>query len=351
MKPQMLKNKNINKMNVPMRIVRLISKINEYKGKQQLYLQQSPQVLNGLKEVAIIQSTTASNRLEGVVAKKHRLEKIFKDEKLEFKDRSEGEIAGYKDVLNTIHSSFNAIPISANILLQLHRDLYKYIPSEGGHWKIADNQITEELPDGETFIRFDPVSAFETPSAMEQLCNMFNSYVKENEVEPLILIADFILDFLCVHPFSDGNGRISRLLTILLLYKFEYEVGRFISLEKIIEESKESYYKTLYESSLNWHEGKHESLIWTEYFLGVMLSAYKEFELRVGMISNKKGNKSERIKAAVEQTKGEFTKEDIRKFCPDIGESTINRVLAKLKEENKISPVSRGRSAKWRKNY
>lgn len=346
----MLKNKQLSNMNVPMRIVRILSKINEYKGKQQLYLQQSPQTLNTLKEAAIIQSTTASNRIEGIVAKKSRLHEILTEGKLEFQNRSEGEIAGYKEVLNTIYSSFNAIPISANVVLQLHRDLYKYIPAEGGKWKNADNLIEEELATGEKLVKFRPLSAFETPRAMEELCNEFNNNVKENEIEPLILIADFILDFLCIHPFNDGNGRIARVLTLLLLYKFEYEVGRFISLEKIIEDSKESYYRTLYESSLHWHEGEHDPLIWAEYFLSVMIAAYKDFEQRVGIISNKKGNKSERIVNAVEQTKGEFTKEDIRKYCPDVGESTINRVLVKLKEENTITPVGRGRNAKWRKH-
>jgi len=264
-------------------------------------------------------------------------------------DRSEGEIAGYRDVLNTIHTSYEAIPINPNIILQLHRDLYKYISAKGGDWKSQDNIIGEILPGGERYVRFKPVSASRTPKAIEELCDYLNEEMQKENIESLILIGSFILDFLCIHPFNDGNGRISRLLTLLLLYKYDYKVGRFISLEKIIEESKSSYYKTLNKSSIGWHDGDHNLFIWLEYFLGTLLAAYKKFEDRVGLVKSKKGNKSYRVEQAVKNVLGTFTKEDIRNACPDVSESTINRVFRKLKDEGEIEVLGKGRNAKWKR--
>jgi Fic family protein len=338
-----LKNKNI-----PMKIVKLIGKINEYKGKQELYIEQSPQILEKLKEVAIIQSTKASNSIEGIVVTDKRLNEIMKDDTI-LKDRSEGEIAGYRDVLNTIHTSFDSIPVNCNIILQLHRDLYKYVSANGGEWKNQNNIIGEILPSGEKHVRFRPLNAAETPEAMNELCEYLSTEMSEENVDPLILIGSFILDFLCIHPFNDGNGRVSRLLTLLLLYKYEYRVGRYISLEKIIENSKSSYYETLNKSSVGWHDGDHNIFIWLDYFLGSLLAAYKEFENRVGTVNNKKGNKSYRVEQAVKNVLGTFTKEDIRQACPDVSDSTINRVFRKLKKEGVIEVLGKGRSAKWKR--
>lgn len=342
------KNKKLVNENIPMNIVRLIGKINVYKGKQDLYIDQAPQALERLKDVAIIQSTKASNSIEGIVVTDKRLRAIMKDD-TRLHDRSEGEIAGYRDVLNTIHTSYDAIPINSNIILQLHRDLYKYISAEGGKWKNQDNIIGEILPTGEKFVRFKPVSASETPHFMKGLCDYLDNEIKEERIEPLILIGTFILDFLCIHPFNDGNGRISRLLTLLLLYKYDYIVGRYISLEKIIEESKASYYETLNQSSIGWHKGNHNIFIWLDYFLGTLLAAYKEFEQRVGLIRNRSGNKSYRVEQAIKSVLGTFTKEDIRNACPDVSESTINRVFSKLKEEEIIEVLGKGRNAKWKR--
>jgi len=338
----------LEQMAIPMNIVMLIAAINEYKGKQDLYKQQSPQILETLRSVAVIQSTKASNSLEGIVTNDKRLKEIV-EKKVTPQNRSEGEIAGYRDVLATIHASHEAIPINCNIILQLHRDLYKFLPIKGGTWKNADNIIEETLPDGTKLIRFRPTSAFETPMAMDELCNYLRNERNKEKVEPLILTGTFIFDFLCIHPFNDGNGRMARLLTLLLLYQFGYEVGRFISLEKIVEESKESYYATLAESSIGWHEEEHNIFIWLEYFLGIVLAAYKEFEERVGVINLKKGKKNERIENMIEHTIGEFNKEEIRNACPDVAESTINRVLEKLKGEGKIVSMGKGRNAKWKK--
>ncbi|MFW6025567.1 MAG: Fic family protein [Candidatus Woesearchaeota archaeon] len=342
------RNEKLKNKNIPMKIVKLIAKINEYKGKQDLYTEQSPQVLEKLKEVAIIQSTKASNSIEGIVVTDKRFNKIMKDD-TRLKDRSEGEIAGYRDVLNTIHTSYDDIPVNPNIILQLHRDLYKYVSANGGNWKNQNNIIGEILPSGEKHVRFKPLNAAETPEAMGELCEYLNTEMSEENIDSLILIGSFILDFLCVHPFNDGNGRISRLLTLLLLYKYDYKVGRFISLEKIIEESKSSYYETLNKSSVGWHDGDHNIFIWLDYFLGTLLAAYKEFENRVGIVKNKKGNKSYRVEQAVKNILGTFTKEDIRQACPDVSDSTINRVFKKLKEEGVIEVLGKGRSAEWKR--
>jgi Fic family protein len=254
-----------------------------------------------------------------------------------------------KEVLNTIHSAFNAIPVISSVLLQLHRDLYKFLSAKGGNYKNTDNVIEEILPNGTKYIRFKSVDAVSTPSYMEKLREEYRKEVAKGEVEPLVLIAALILDFLCIHPFNDGNGRISRLLTLLLLYQSGLEVGRFISLEKIIEDSKEAYYEALNKSSMLWHDGKNNLYIWLEYFLGVIIKAYKELEDRVGCTLNTKGSKSKRIEMAIDGKWGYFTKNEIRTICPDVGEATINRVFEKLRVEGKIEAVGEGRNSKWKK--
>lgn len=343
-------NNRLNNITLPMNLVRMLTYINEYKGKQELYKRQSPQILNTLKEVAIIQSTESSNRIEGIYTSNKRLQEIVNN-KVEPRDRSESEIAGYRDVLNTIHSSYDAIPVNSSVILQLHRDLYKFLPVRGGSYKNVNNVIEEILPDGSKYIRFKPVDAFYTPMYMEKLCDEYRKISIKGEVEPLVYIGSFILDFLCIHPFNDGNGRISRLITLLLLYQSGFEVGGFISIEKIIEESKETYYEALNKSSMLWHDGKHNLEIWLEYFLGVILKSYKQLEERVGYVTNVKGGKSQRIEKAIEGKLGYFTKGEIRNICPDVAEATINRVFDKLKAEGKIEVVGKGRSAKWKKLY
>ena len=341
-------NGKLNKLALPMSIVRMLTTINEYKGKQALYKKQSPQMLDTLKDVAMVQSAESSNRIEGIYTSNKRLREIM-DNKSEPRDGSESEIAGYRDVLNTIHSAFDAIPIKSSVLLQLHRDLYKFSSAKGGNYKNTNNVIEEILADGSSYIRFKPVDAFYTPNYMERLCEEYRKEIAKEEIEPLILIAAFILDFLCIHPFNDGNGRMSRLLTLLLLYQSGFEVGRFISLEKIIENSKETYYEALNKSSMLWHDGKNNLYIWVEYFLGIIIKAYKELEERVGYIENAKGSKSARIEKAIEGRLGYFTKNEIRNICPDVGEATINRVFEKLRVEGQIEAVGKGRSAKWKK--
>lgn len=341
-------NNKLNNLALPMNIVRMLTTINEYKGKRDLYKKQSPQILKTLKDVAIIQSAESSNRIEGIYTSNKRLREIM-DNKIEPRDRSESEIAGYRDVLNTVHNDFDAIPVKSSVLLQLHRDLYKFSSAKGGSYKNTDNVIEEVLPNGTKYIRFKPVDAFSTTIYMEKLCEEYRKEFVKEEVDPLVLIATFILDFLCIHPFNDGNGRMSRLITLLLLYQSGFEVGRFISLEKIIEDSKETYYEALHKSSMLWHDGKNNLYIWFEYFLGVIIKAYKELEDRVGCIDNTRGSKSERIEMAIEGKLGYFTKNEIRTVCPDVGEATINRVFEKLRVEKKIEVVGRGRNSKWKR--
>jgi Fic family protein len=247
--------------------------LGEYRGKQALYFKQSPEILKNLQQVAVIESSESSNRLEGITAPHNRIADLVIKNSVPI-DRSEQEIAGYRDALNLIHQSGQHMRFTNNIILQLHSWLYRYQAHEGGQWKKSDNQITEIHPDGTKRIRFTPTTAFETPRAMERLIEGYETCIQSIQKEPLIILPLTILDFLCIHPFSDGNGRTARLLTLLLLYHFDYQVGRYISLERIFEESKESYYSTLEKSSKGWHEGQHDVMPWMTYFWGVLLRAY-----------------------------------------------------------------------------
>lgn len=323
----------------------LINAIAIYNGKEELYFQQTPQALETLREVALIESSESSNRIEGITAPLHRIKAIvLKDAKPQ--NRSEEEIAGYRNALSLIHESHQDIPFSINVILQLHQMLYRYHPGKGGHWKITDNNIIEKNLDGTVKrVRFTPSSALVTPQMMEDLVT---SYKKANELQytPLVIIPLTILDFLCIHPFSDGNGRSSRLITLLLLYHFGYKVGHYISLERIFEESKETYYEALEASSIGWHEQKHDIRPWLNYFWGALLSAYRELEDRVGLVKGK-GFKSEQVNIVIEKKIGEFGILDIEKDCPGIGRDTIRKVLRKLRDEGKIKSSGTGRSAKW----
>ena len=257
----------IGHLSITMNLLNLTNKIAEYRGKQNLYERQVPQVLDTLRSHAIIQSTESSNRIEGITVSSWRFNSIMK-ENAPPKDRSEAEIAGYRDVLRTIHESYAYIPMRPGSILQLHRDLMAYVGAgQGGKWKVTDNVIEETLPTGETRVRFVPTPAWQTSDAMESLCRMFDVQRDIGNIPDVILIAVFVLDFLSIHPFPDGNGRMARLLTLLLLYQSGYMVERYISLEKIIEETKEQYYDTLYISSQGWHEGNQDLLSWVEYIL------------------------------------------------------------------------------------
>ncbi|AJS60868.1 Fic family protein [Paenibacillus sp. IHBB 10380] len=328
-------------------VFELVAAISEYKGKEGLYSYQSPEILKRLQGVATIQSTESSNRIEGIVVNGKRLKKLMAESTTP-QNRSENELAAYRMVLSQIHASAQEIPITPNLIKQLHGMLYKFSPGEGGHFKINDNAITERQLDGKEILRFSPTPAFQTNEAMSDLCTSFSTAMEKKYPHPLIAIGAFVLDFLCIHPFRDGNGRMARLLTLLSLYHAGYEVGRFISLEKIIEDTKDRYYATLHRSSQGWHEDGHQLVPWLEYFLGVILAAYKEFENRAGLITDGRGQKSSRIREMVKGMLGSFTAADIEERCPDIARPTINAALKKMSEEGIVLRDGMGRSAKWR---
>ena len=329
-------------------LVRSTSRLHEYRGREQLYRQQAPQALKTLREVAVIQSTESSNRIEGVEATPARLKAIMKD-KTAPQNRSEQAIAGYRDVLNTIHAHHADMSVTPNVVLQLHRDLFTYMDVQGGTWKPTNNRITQRHPDGQELVRFEPVPAFQTADYMDQLHERLHALWHKDEVDKLFIIAAYVLDFLCIHPFLDGNGRMARLLTLLLLYQAGYEVGRYISLERVIEKSRESYYDSLYKSSQGWHEAQHTLQPWTEYLLGVLLAAYGEFEERVGTLRLRRGAKTERVINAVERLPDGFKTRDVERLCPSVSRSLIRKVFRELKEEGKIEAEGRGPAAVWRK--
>ncbi len=329
-------------------LVRMVRRLGEYKGKQNLFKRQSPDVLKNLRQVAIVQSTESSNRLENITAEPNRFQEIMKH-KSKPKNRNESEIAGYRDVLDTIHTSAGNIKISEKIIQQFHRDIMKYTGISGGKWKNKQNEIIEFLPNGTKRIRFKPIEPFLVNEYMIQLQCLYNEQISLQKIDPLFLIPIYILDFLCIHPFNDGNGRISRLITLLLLYHQGYEVGRYISIEKIIEKTKESYYETLEISSREWHTGKHDPIPWITYFFSTLLAAYDEFERRAGIIIKGKGTKTEMVINAIDAHIGEFSVSDLKKNCPLVSIDMIRYVMKKLKSDGKIEIVKLGRNAKWRK--
>ena len=331
-------------------IINLISKIHEYKGKQSYLLETKKDSLETLLKVAKIQSTSSSNKIEGIYTTDKRINEIV-NQKLEPKNRNEEEIAGYRDVLTLIHENYNFIDINQNTILQLHRDLYKYTGySYGGKFKNSQNFIEEENEKGEKKIRFTPLSPVETPIAIEELCKNYNELVNNEMCDLLVLIPIFILDFVSIHPFNDGNGRMSRLLTLLLLYKANYMVGKYISIEKIIEETKESYYDTLEKSSVSWHNNENDYSYFVEYYLGIILNAYKEFDSRINIVENKKITAYDRIIGIFKDNIIPIDKAFIINKCPDLSETTIERALNKLLKEDKIVKISGGRYTKYKWN-
>lgn len=324
-------------------IVNMLSQIHEFKGEQKLYIEAQSDTLTQLVEIAKIQSTEASNNIEGIYTSDERLKNLVLNKTMP-RTRGEQEIAGYRDVLATIHDSYEFIPVRPSIILQLHRDLYKFSgKSIGGAYKNSDNIIAEEDAEGNRFVRFQPLPAWETPEAIEQICNAFNDVMSRGEADPLLIIPMFILDFLCIHPFNDGNGRMSRLLTLLLLYKAGYIVGKYISIEKVIETSKDTYYEALQSSSQDWHEEKNDYAHFVRYMLGVILSAYREFSERVKVLTTSGMSKPDRIREIIKDTLGKITKTEIMHKCPDISQVTIQRTLNELVKNGNIIKIGGGR--------
>lgn len=327
-------------------ILNLVAKIHEYKGRQEMFVRQKPVELDRLTELAKIQSTEASNRIEGIVTAGTRMKRLL-NEKTTPRNRDENEIMGYRDVLNTIHESYEYIPIRSSYILQLHRDLLRRSgASYGGTFKNVQNYINETLPDGTVFTRFTPTAPHETPMAVEAICEAYEQARAKQSIDTLILIPCFIIDFLCIHPFNDGNGRMSRLLTLLLLYRDGYNVGKYISMEKQIEKTKDCYYDSLEAADIGWHEGNNDPTPFIRYTLSVLLDCYTEFEDRVRYMDAAGVSSSayDIVKQYVSEKVGKFTGSDVTAHCPSIGRSSALAALKKLTDEGLIVRQGSGRA-------
>lgn len=338
----------IDKISVPVATTWLVSSCMEAKGKQDLWVRQKPEVLNALREQAIIQSVESSNRIEGVTVDAHRLRPIVLG-KTKPRDRSEEELAGYRSALNWIFSRKRPVPIEPSTILHLHALAQGGTSGDAGRWKQRDNEIIEFLPSGERKIRFLPISAAKTPKAIQQLCLAYHDVSGIEKVPILITIATFIFDFLCVHPFRDGNGRVSRLLTTLLLQQTGFAVGRYVSLEKLIEERKEDYYDILASCSQGWHEGQNEIIPWWNYFLSILKQAYDSFAARVESATSHRHGKSELVTQAIQSAIGPFTLSEIQQVCPSVSGQLIKKILNQMKHNGELQLKGRGRSALWEK--
>lgn len=324
-------------------ILGLIGAIYKEAGKQEMYLKQRPEELEKLVDIAKIQSTEASNAIEGIVTTNTRIRQLV-EKKTTPKNRDEQEIAGYRDVLNIIHENFDAIPISQNYILQLHKILYSHMNNPmAGRTKSAQNYISTTYPDGHTEILFTPLAPYETPEALDKICEEYNRVIGNMEVEPLIAIPVFIHDFLCIHPFNDGNGRISRLLTTLLLYRNGFYVGKYISLEAKIAKNKDLYYDALGQSQNGWHEGTEDVVPFIKYLLGTVLAAYKDFIDRFALVETKLPA-LEMVRRVTLNKIGRFTKQDIREFCPSLSISSVEGALRKLVASGELKREGSGKN-------
>lgn len=324
-------------------MLELIAAIYKEAGKQEMYLKRRPKELEKLVYIAKIQSTEASNAIEGIVTTNTRIRQLAL-EKTTPKNRDEQEIAGYRDVLGIIHESFDTIPITQNYILQLHKVLYSYINNPvAGKTKTVQNYITASYPDGHSETLFTPLAPYETPDALDRLCEEYNRVIGNMELEPLIVIPIFIHDFLCIHPFNDGNGRMSRLLTTLLLYRNGFYVGRYISLEAKIAKNKDLYYDALYESQIGWHEGTDDPVPFIKYLLGTILSAYRDFEDRFALVETKR-SALDTVRLATRSKIGSFTKQDIRELCPSLSVSSIEGALRKLVFSGELKREGKGKN-------
>ena len=324
-------------------ILGLVAAIYKEAGKQELYLKQRPEELEKLVEIAKVQSTEASNAIEGIVTTNTRIRQLV-EEKTTPKNRDEQEIAGYRDVLNLIHENFDAIPITQNYILQLHKILYSYMNNPmAGRTKNVQNYISAAYPDGHVKTIFTPLAPYETPEALDRICEEYNRVIGNMEVEPLIVIPIFIHDFLCIHPFNDGNGRMSRLLTTLLLYRNGFYVGKYISLETKIAKNKDLYYDVLNQAQIGWHEGTEDAVPFIKYLLGTILAAYKDFEDRFALVETRR-SALETVRSATMNKIGRFTKQDIRELCPSLSISSIEGALRKLVASGELRREGNGKN-------
>jgi Fic family protein len=319
--------------------------LGEFRGRQELFREQAPEVLEALLQAALIESTESSNRLEGITAPRERLEALVLRPTAP-ENRSEQEIAGYRDALNLIHESHRDMAFSVNVILQLHAMLFRYTSGSGGRWKTSQNEIIERSREGKVRVRFTPVSPVATPGAMDQLVKRYAAAVERGR-EPLVVVPLAILDFLCIHPFADGNGRMARLLTLLMLYHFGYTVGRYISLERTFEELKDRYYDTLELSSEGWHEGSHDVAPWMTYFWVVLHRAYMEFEARVGTIRSGRGWKTELVERAIARRTQPFGIAELEPECPGVSREMVRYVLRQYRDAGRLEVQGQGRGSRW----
>src|ERR1017187_7978067 len=341
------RNQRLRDHTLPMSTAWLFNDIAEAKGKQELFTRQSPQMLKALREAAIIQSSESSNRIEGVTVAPDRLRPLVLGN-TKPRDRSEQEVQGYRRALNEIHTHHEKLSITPDTLKRLHA-LCQSASGDAGQFKRIDNEVIELAPGAAPVIRFKCVSAKQTPAAVDELCLLYRHALDQDNIPSLIAIAGLVLDFLCIHPFRDGNGRVSRLLTLLALYQHGYEVGRYISLERLVEEAKEDYYHVLQKSSNPWHDSKHDLLPWLNHFLAIARRAYGEFEQRAGQIKAPRGAKSALVLDAIQRQLGEFSVGELQRECPGVGVDLIRQLLARLQKEKTIKSLGTGRSAKWTK--
>lgn len=326
-------------------LVNMTVTLSEYKGKQALYEKQSPETLEKMLEQARVQSVESSNRIEGVDVKHDRVVDIV-NRRSAPRNRSEEEVAGYRDALAYIHENYRAIPVSLNTVTLLHELIYKYTGTDGGDFKYEDNLIVDHLKDGTTRTRFTPPPAGQTYIYIHSLVERYRFVSQQRNYPALLLIPLFLLDYLCVHPFTDGNGRTARLWALLLLYHAGFSVGRYVSLERIVEDSRETYYESLERSSKGWHDGKHDVRPWLHYFFGTLIAAYKEFESRVGVF-REETSKTEQIKAYVDRTDIPFAISEVEQACPNVSRDMIRLVLRELRDSGLVYVRGKGRGAKW----
>lgn len=337
----------LSSLSLPTAVVWLIDEIAEAKGRQALYTRQAPQVLKALREMALVQSAESSNRIEGVTVDPDRLRPLVIGQ-AKPRDRSEREIFGYRHALGLIHANAAGLSIEPGLLQRLHRTIQED-SGDAGQWKTVENEIVELKAGSAPRVRFRPVAAAATPAAVDELCLLYREAVNQRRAPSLVTVAAFVLDFLCIHPFRDGNGRVSRLLTLLALYQHGYEVGRYISLERLVEETRDEYYEALRQSSEGWHAGTHDPLPWLLYFSSVVRRAYREFESRAGDVRSPRGAKRALVQAATESFAGLFSLTDLERACPAVSRDMVRRVLKELRRKKLVECVGRGPGARWRR--
>lgn len=332
---------------VPVSTVWLLNDIAEFKGRQEFLTQQTPRFLKTLRDMAIVRSAESSNRIEGVVVAPSRLEPLVLRNSRP-RDRSEQEVQGYRQALSEIHSGHAGLACTPDTIRSLHA-LCQPVSGDAGQFKRVDNDIVQITPGKAPTVRFRCVTAKETPGAIAELCECYRQAFEDHAVPPLIAVAALVLDFLCIHPFRDGNGRVSRLLTLLALYHHGYDVGRYVSLERLIEESREDYYKRLHQSSGRWHQSRHRLTPWFNFILGIIRRAHAELEILARNAKAPRGTKAELVLAAIRAYQGEFRLTDLQRDCPGVGRDWIRTILANLKKSGDVACRGRGPGARWRR--